>query len=132
MKNSPLFKMTILLSLIITLIACKDAQEPKQSTPENVPLASLVLDTLVHSYPLDYMKSLDTLDASGKLKVGSYKDILELFENLNYTPEAWQDGIREIPRVYITEIGDRWGTTTTKEITVENKKRIFFFVELRH
>jgi uncharacterized FlgJ-related protein len=52
--------------------------------------------------------------------------MFELFEKLNYTPEAWQAGIREVPRVYLPLIGERWGTTGSKEITVDNKKRLFF------
>ena len=51
--------------------------------------------------------------------------MLVLFEELNYTPEAWQAGIREVPRVYLPIIGDRWGSKS-QEITVENKKRLFF------
>ncbi|WP_167617238.1 glucosaminidase domain-containing protein [Maribellus sediminis] len=72
------------------------------------------------------MESIDKLDASQKYVGGSYKDMLDLFEKLNYTPEAWQAGIREIPRAYLVAIGDRWGTTTTKEITTLNKKQLFF------
>jgi uncharacterized FlgJ-related protein len=52
--------------------------------------------------------------------------MFELFDELNYTPDAWQAGIREIPRVYLPIIGDRWGSTSSKEIAVENKKRLFF------
>ncbi len=76
--------------------------------------------------PVNYMGSLDTLGASNILEISSYKDILDLFEELNYTPEAWQAGIREVPRVYLINVGDRWGSSTAKEITIENKKRIFF------
>jgi len=50
----------------------------------------------------------------------------DLFERLNYTPDAWQAGIREVPHVYLTILGDRWGSTTTKEIEVSQKKRLFF------
>lgn len=65
-------------------------------------------------------------DGSKKVEVSSYKDMLELFEKLNYTPEAWQAGICEIPRVYLPIIGAKWGPTTSKEVTTENKKRLFF------
>jgi hypothetical protein len=53
----------------------------------------------------------------------------DLFERLNYTPDAsqaGQAGIREVPHVYPTILGDRWGSTTTKEIKVSQKKRLFF------
>ena len=49
-----------------------------------------------------------------------------LFEQLNYTPEAWQSGIREVPRVYLPIIGENWGPARSKEVTVDNKKRLFF------
>lgn len=126
MKNSPSIKMAFLLGILSILIGCKNAQEPVQSSTEKAQLSSPVLDTLIHTYPLDYMQRLDTVDASKKSKIASYKELLDLFEKLNYTPEAWQAGIREIPRAYLTQIGDKWGTTTSNEVTVENKKRLFF------
>ena len=56
----------------------------------------------------------------------SYVEVGELFEELNYTPEAWQEGIREIPRVYLTTIAPRWRDRVSAEVTVIEKKRIFF------
>jgi len=61
-----------------------------------------------------------------RVEIGSYQDVLDLFETLNYTPEAWQAGIREVPRVFLTEISERWRTHTVNEITVLLKKRLFF------
>jgi uncharacterized FlgJ-related protein len=55
-----------------------------------------------------------------------YQEMLELFDSLGYTPEAWQAGIREVPRVYLTAVGDRWRSQTVSEITVDLKKRLFF------
>lgn len=63
---------------------------------------------------------------SRELAISGYQDILDLFEELNYTPEAWQAGIREVPRVYLTAVGDRWREKTVNEITVLLKKRLFF------
>ena len=83
-------------------------------------------DTLIHSIPFNYTATLDSADDSLKMAIGGYKEVLDLFEKLNYTPEAWQAGIREIPRVFFTKIGDRWGNTTSKEITVLQKKQLFF------
>jgi len=57
---------------------------------------------------------------------GSYKDVDELFQRLGYTPERWSAGIREVPRVYITNIPGRWRSTVSKEVSVQTKKRIFF------
>lgn len=56
----------------------------------------------------------------------SYHELTELFETLNYTPKAWQAGIRGIPRVYLSHIPARWGRTVSKGIEVAEKKRIFF------
>jgi uncharacterized FlgJ-related protein len=83
-------------------------------------------DSTIYSMPLPYTTIKDTISESSKLEIRSYKDMLELFEKLNYTPEAWQAGIREVPRLYLTLIGPRWGSTTTKEIEVLQKKQIFF------
>jgi Bax protein len=56
----------------------------------------------------------------------SYTEVGELFERLGYTPEAWQAGIREVPRVYLTNVSPRWRERVSKEVSVLTKKRIFF------
>jgi len=58
----------------------------------------------------------------------SYTEVGVLFEELNYTPEAWQAGIREVPRVYLTTIAPRWRDRVSQEVSVLEKKRIFFRV----
>ena len=58
--------------------------------------------------------------------LANYKQALELFDELNYTSEAWQAGIREVPRIYLSEITDRWSKVTTKEIDIPLKKKLFF------
>jgi len=50
----------------------------------------------------------------------------ELVNNLNYTPETWAAGIREVPRLYITNVPERWRDKTSLEIDVVTKKRVFF------
>jgi Bax protein len=55
----------------------------------------------------------------------STEDIFELFDSLGYTAEAWQQGVREIPRIYMTHIPGRW-KSESNEITVARKKEIFF------
>jgi len=62
----------------------------------------------------------DTMEVSG------YKQVLALFQKLNYTPAAWQAGIRAVPRVYVTNVTERWKDTTVNQITVLQKKQIFF------
>jgi len=50
----------------------------------------------------------------------------KLINDLNYTTEVWQAGIREVPRLYITNIPPRWRDKTSKELDVVTKKRVFF------
>jgi len=56
----------------------------------------------------------------------SYEQVGKLFEKIGYTPETWQAGIREVPRVYLTTIHPRWRERVSKEVSVLTKKRIFF------
>jgi Bax protein len=58
----------------------------------------------------------------------SYKDVLALFDRLGYTQKAWQAGIREVPRVYLADIPDRWRERANEEVSVADKKRLFFRV----
>jgi len=120
MRKNYLFNIICIAGILTSL------NQACASKPDHPEITEQQADTIVFSYPVNYMESLDTLSESNKQEIRSYKDILELFEKLNYTPEAWQAGIREVPRVYLTIVGDRWGSTTTKEITIEDKKRIFF------
>lgn len=105
-------------------LACVPKSNHAVSETENA--GAEQADTTIYSIPVSYVESLDTLDKSNIAEIASYEDILDLFEKLNYTPEAWQAGIREVPRIYLIIVGDRWGSSTSKEITIENKKRIFF------
>jgi len=113
----------ILASLLIIFVSCQNSKDRGPSSSET---DETVSDTLVNSFPLNYSKTLEALSDSSRVEIEYYKDILDLFEKLNYTPESWEAGIREIPRVYLTTIGGRWGSSTTKEITVLNKKQLFF------
>lgn len=116
-------------NIVIILSCCTNAKNNDDSETSSSDHESEVLnipDTIIHSIPINYSATIKNADNSQKKEISSYKDILELYETLNYTPEAWQAGIREIPRVYLTTIGDRWGKTTTKEIDVLLKKQLFF------
>lgn len=114
------------LNVLVMLTNCTDAKNKDDSENVTSDQASIESDTLIHSVPFNYLATLDASDDSQKKEIRSYKDILDLFEKLNYTPEAWQAGIREVPRVYLITIGDRWGKTTTKEIDILLKKQLFF------
>jgi uncharacterized FlgJ-related protein len=61
-----------------------------------------------------------------RFEYDSKEQIEQLFKDLNYTPEAWQAGIREVPRLYITKVPPRWRDKTSKELDVVTKKRVFF------
>lgn len=65
-------------------------------------------------------------DARDTLEVSGYKEVLALFEKLHYSPATWQAGVRAVPRVYITDVTERWRDTTVNRITVLQKKQIFF------
>lgn len=58
--------------------------------------------------------------------IKSYQDVEKLFAQLDYTTEAWQKGVRSVPRLYLKNIPSRWRGATSKEISVKEKKRIFF------
>jgi Bax protein len=55
-----------------------------------------------------------------------HNDVFALFDRLGYTQQAWQAGIREIPRVYLEDIPERWRERSSTMMTVGEKKRIFF------
>jgi uncharacterized FlgJ-related protein len=113
------------IGILIILLNCTTSNDNKESVP-NISDEGILSDTIVYSSPKNHSATIDTMTGASKQEIRSYTDILDLFERLNYTPEAWQAGIREVPRVYLTIIGDRWSTTTSKEITVMLKKQLFF------
>ena len=63
--------------------------------------------------------------AQQRVEISDPEALLEFFESINYTPEAWQAGIRDVPRAYIMKIGPKW-QINSQNIAVINKKRIFF------
>ena len=60
-----------------------------------------------------------------KFESHNYNDVLQLFNEIGYTAEQWQAGIRVIPRIELTRIPQRW-QTVTQTIPVNDKKNIFF------
>jgi uncharacterized FlgJ-related protein len=61
-----------------------------------------------------------------KVPCRDYKDVKALFKRLGYTPKAWQAGIREIPRVYLADVPDEWRERGAKNLSVKDKKKLFF------
>ena len=64
--------------------------------------------------------------AEQTLEVRSARDLEALFVRLNYTPKDWQAGVRTVPRIYLAEIPTTWRAKESKEITVPEKKLLFF------
>ena len=59
------------------------------------------------------------------VETSGYHDVINLFNEIGYTAEAWQAGIREVPRIELTHIPQRW-QEETRTIPVNDKKNIFF------
>jgi uncharacterized FlgJ-related protein len=55
----------------------------------------------------------------------SYKEILQLFEDLGYTEAAWDEGLRDVNRVYLQNMPSRWRSKHSKEVQVKMKKELF-------
>ena len=73
-----------------------------------------------------YTTGLDGDQAVKRFEYDAPEQVEELAISLNYTPEAWQAGIREVPRLYITKVPPRWRDKTSDEMQVVDKKRAFF------
>ncbi len=56
----------------------------------------------------------------------SWKELLVYFEEIGYTEAEWDKGLREVPRLYISNWPTRWRHTTSKEVEVRMKKELFF------
>lgn len=56
----------------------------------------------------------------------SYQDLVPLAETLGYTAAAWDAGIREVPRLFLTDVPPRWRDRSSREVTVQVKKALFF------
>ena len=42
------------------------------------------------------------------VETSSYGDVIALFNEIGFTAEQWQAGVREVPRIEITRIPRRW------------------------
>ena len=63
-----------------------------------------------------------------KVPCRNYTDVRALFKRLGYTRDAWQAGTREIPRVYLADVPDEWHERGAKNLSVKDKKKLFFRV----
>jgi uncharacterized FlgJ-related protein len=108
-------KISILL-LLFWLFNCQSGKQesdamadPATAESDATPIAETIVfnDTITYEY-------------------ASFEGGYNIFEDLNYTPEAWQSGIREIPNLHLMKVPQRWRQSTTQEIEVKMKKAIFF------
>jgi uncharacterized FlgJ-related protein len=56
------------------------------------------------------------------------EELVAFFEEHQYTIETWRAGDRTIPRLYLASVPPRWRDDVAPNLTVELKKRYFFFV----
>lgn len=59
------------------------------------------------------------------VETNTYTDVLKLFDEIGYTADRWQAGIREVPRIKLTHIPERWQKQSS-HIPVKDKKNVFF------
>ncbi len=88
--------------------------------PQRLGACLLVLSVLVLTTPGRAEQELETFPFT------DYQQVLDLFETLDYTPEAWAEGNREVPRVVLANIPERWRGSVSGEIATLQKKQIFF------
>src|SRR5210317_918340 len=117
---------TFVISLFFLSLGCVNAKKDTMSSSGFSDSISSETDTLIFSNPHNYARTLDNSDTAKKVEIRSYKDMLALFEEYDYTSETWKAGVREVPRIYLPIIGERWGPKSSKEMTTEDKKKIFF------
>lgn len=71
---------------------------------------------------------VSTASAEKDFEFESYQDLLTLFDELGYTEKAWDTGLREVNRVYLSNMPSRWRGQHSKEVQVKMKKELFFRV----
>ena len=55
-------------------------------------------------------------------------EVVQFFHSINYSLANWQKGDRSVPRVYLSNIPERWRTQYAGELSTVDKKRYFFFM----
>ena len=70
--------------------------------------------------------SLSDAPDTVEVPIETAEAIEAFFEELEYDSAHWQAGVREVPRMYVTEITPRWGERARDDLSVQSKKRIFF------
>lgn len=112
MSNLDGLRLSGALALCMFLLSGCGGAEPVPAQPE--PEAETVSDSAAPEETIQ------------RFEYASHQDVERLFEELGYTPERWQAGVREVPKVYFATVPERWRDTTTQQVTVQTKKRLFF------
>lgn len=102
-RQRPLLVLTFVMTAF--LVSCID------SPPEEGPPPAVDVDVAVDTFYVSFETE---------------QDIVDFFVEVNYSPEAWAAGVREVPRLFVTEVGARWGERANTDLTVLAKKQIFF------
>ena len=79
-------------------------------------LSTLIACLILPAYAQDDVRVVETK---------SYADVMDLFKEIGYTAEHWEEGIREVPRLELTHIPKRW-RKQSPNMPVKEKKNIFF------
>ncbi|MEO9903434.1 MULTISPECIES: glucosaminidase domain-containing protein [Alphaproteobacteria] len=61
-----------------------------------------------------------------RIEFVAFKDLAQLTTALNYTAATWKAGQTDVPRLVLLQVPERFAEVTFKEVTVEQKKQIFF------
>jgi uncharacterized FlgJ-related protein len=60
-----------------------------------------------------------------RFEFDSYQDVVVLFDELGYTEAAWDEGLREVNRVYLQSMPSRWRNKYSSAVEIKMKKELF-------
>lgn len=80
---------------------------------------------MVFSMLISVASLLQANDEPEIFEMDSYKDAMDLFEEIGYTKASWQTGAHEVHRVYLQNMASRWRGKYAPEIEISLKKEIF-------
>ena len=109
---------SVILGFIL-FINCQSGKS-KSEAPKVISYSDSITTTIITETA--EINPIDTITH----EFSSFEEGYSIFEELSYTPEAWQSGIREVPNLHLMRIPQRWRKATTQQIEVKLKKSIFF------
>ena len=62
-----------------------------------------------------------------RIEFSNNQELVAIWEKHHFTPEAFQEGERTVPRLYMSDIPARWGQTVAPNLTVRKKKVTFLY-----